>query len=215
MIQWLRLPASIARGADFICDLGANSPTCPERGQKISKNKLLLLLLIWFKCNSVLRCPITVNVDWNRPVRLVKIEMKQDRGWDGWMALPTQWTWVWTNPEKEWRTGKPAAVHEVEKSRTRLSHWTTTEMKQTFQPTPLVVSPFRKRRRGTDWKSDWCFLSWSEEGQQLEAREQVWWAWRWQWAGCFSRRQDQDPGFWVWQSWCGVSALTIHTEVWA
>ena len=20
-----------------------------------------------------------------------------DRGWDGWMALPTQWTWVWVN----------------------------------------------------------------------------------------------------------------------
>ena len=21
-----------------------------------------------------------------------------NRGWDGWMALPTQWTWIWTNP---------------------------------------------------------------------------------------------------------------------
>ena len=21
-----------------------------------------------------------------------------DRGWDGWMASPTQWTWVWVNP---------------------------------------------------------------------------------------------------------------------
>ena len=20
-----------------------------------------------------------------------------DRGWDGWMASPTQWTWIWTN----------------------------------------------------------------------------------------------------------------------
>ena len=22
-----------------------------------------------------------------------------DRGWDGWMASPTQWTWVWVNSE--------------------------------------------------------------------------------------------------------------------
>ena len=22
-----------------------------------------------------------------------------DRGWDGWMALPTQWTWIWASSE--------------------------------------------------------------------------------------------------------------------
>ena len=31
-----------------------------------------------------------------------------DTGWDGWMALPTQWTWVWVN-SRSWRwTGKPS-----------------------------------------------------------------------------------------------------------
>ena len=29
-----------------------------------------------------------------------------DRGWDGWMAVLTQWTWVWANSERQWRTGK-------------------------------------------------------------------------------------------------------------
>ena len=29
------------------------------------------------------------------------------RGWDGWMASPTQWTWVWANSRRYWRTGKP------------------------------------------------------------------------------------------------------------
>ena len=24
-----------------------------------------------------------------------------DRGWDGWMASLTQWTWVWANAERE------------------------------------------------------------------------------------------------------------------
>ena len=30
-----------------------------------------------------------------------------DRGWDGWMASLTQWTWVWGNSRRWWRTQKP------------------------------------------------------------------------------------------------------------
>ena len=26
---------------------------------------------------------------------------RADRGWDGWMASPTQWTWVWVNPGRD------------------------------------------------------------------------------------------------------------------
>ena len=33
-----------------------------------------------------------------------------DRGWDGWMASPTQWTWVWANSRRWWRTGKPVML---------------------------------------------------------------------------------------------------------
>ena len=29
-----------------------------------------------------------------------------DRGWDGWMTSPTQWTWIWANPRRWWRTRK-------------------------------------------------------------------------------------------------------------
>ena len=29
-----------------------------------------------------------------------------DRGWDGWMASPTQWTWVWVNSRIWWWTGR-------------------------------------------------------------------------------------------------------------
>ena len=30
-----------------------------------------------------------------------------DRGWDGWMASPTQWTWVWVDSRSWWWTGRP------------------------------------------------------------------------------------------------------------
>ena len=29
-----------------------------------------------------------------------------DRGWDGWMASLTQWTWVWVNSRSWWWTGR-------------------------------------------------------------------------------------------------------------
>ena len=33
-----------------------------------------------------------------------------DRGWDGWMASPTQWTWVWVNPRSWWWTERPGVL---------------------------------------------------------------------------------------------------------
>ena len=33
-----------------------------------------------------------------------------DRGWDGWMASPTQWTWVWVDSGSWWWTGKPGLL---------------------------------------------------------------------------------------------------------
>ena len=30
-----------------------------------------------------------------------------DRGWDGWMVWPTQWTWVWASSQSWWWTWRP------------------------------------------------------------------------------------------------------------
>ena len=44
------------------------------------------------------------------------------RGWDGWMASPIWWTWVWVSSRSWWWIGKPAcAAHGVAKSQTQLS----------------------------------------------------------------------------------------------
>ena len=33
-----------------------------------------------------------------------------ERGWDGWMASPTQWTWVWVSSGSWWWTGEPGVL---------------------------------------------------------------------------------------------------------
>jgi len=43
-----------------------------------------------------------------------------DRGWDGWMASPAQWTWDWISSRSWWWTGRPNNIHEVTKSQTQL-----------------------------------------------------------------------------------------------
>ena len=57
--------------------------------------------------------------------RLKAGEEGNDRGWDGWMASPTQWTWVSKLRELVMdREARGAAVHGVTKSRIWLSDWT-------------------------------------------------------------------------------------------
>ena len=46
-----------------------------------------------------------------------------DRGWDGWIASPTQWTWVWVNSGSWWWTGRPGVSMWLQ-SWTQLSNWT-------------------------------------------------------------------------------------------
>ena len=46
-----------------------------------------------------------------------------DRGWDGWMASLTQWTWVWVNSRSWWWTGRPAVLQSMGSQRVR-HDWT-------------------------------------------------------------------------------------------
>ena len=47
-----------------------------------------------------------------------------DRGWDGWMASLTRWTWVWLNSGSWWWTGRPGVLRFMGESWTRPSDWT-------------------------------------------------------------------------------------------
>ena len=50
---------------------------------------------------------------WKRPWRWEGLgagEEGDDRGWDGCMASPTRWTWVWINSGSWWWTGRPGVL---------------------------------------------------------------------------------------------------------
>ena len=44
---------------------------------------------------------------------------RDNRGWDGWMASPTQWTWVWVNSRSWWWTGRPGVLQSMGSQRVR------------------------------------------------------------------------------------------------
>ena len=46
------------------------------------------------------------------------------RGWDGWMASLTQWTWVWVNSRSWWWTGRPGVLQSIGWQRVR-HDWAT------------------------------------------------------------------------------------------
>ena len=65
---------------------------------------------------------------WKRPWCWKRLKVGgegDDRGWDGWLASLTQWTWVWASSGSWWWTGKPG-----------------------------MLQPIRLQRLGHDWASD-------------------------------------------------------------
>ena len=47
-----------------------------------------------------------------------------NKRWDGWMASPTQWTWVWVNFRSWWWTGRPGMLWFMGSQRVR-HDWAT------------------------------------------------------------------------------------------
>ena len=87
---------------------------------------------------------------WKRPwfwERLRAGGEGDDRGWDGWMASLTQWTWVWVNSRSWWWTGRPGLLQFRGSQRVGhdLSNWTELSLLPflglTFNPGAWPSSP--------------------------------------------------------------------------
>ena len=69
--------------------------------------------------SQLIRKDPVAGKDWGR-------RRGDNRGWDGWMTSPTQWTWVWANSGRWWRTGKPGVLQSIGSQRIR-HNWVTEE----------------------------------------------------------------------------------------
>ena len=65
--------------------------------------------------------------------RLKAGKERADRGWDGWMASPTQWTWVWASSRSWWWTGKPVVLQSMGSQ--RVGHNWMTELSTEYSVT--------------------------------------------------------------------------------
>ena len=46
-----------------------------------------------------------------------------NRGWDGWMASPTQRTWIWVNSRSQWSTGRPGMLQSMGHKESDTTEW--------------------------------------------------------------------------------------------
>ena len=83
---------------------------------------------------------------FEKTLMLGKVEgrrRRDDRGWDGWMASPTRWTWVWVSSGSWWWTGKPGLLQFMGLHRVRqdwVTDWLTRFKILLILPFPEIAS---------------------------------------------------------------------------
>ena len=94
------------------------------------------IVIHWTKRNFLFPSAYTALATWCKELTHLKKPLcwerlraggkGYDRGWDGWMASPKLWTWVWVNSESWWWTGKPGVLQSMGSQ--RIGHDWATEL---------------------------------------------------------------------------------------
>ena len=123
----------------WACDIGEDSwESLGLQGDPASSSQRKSVLNIhwkdwrWSWNSNTLATWCEELTHWKRPwcwERLKAGGEGDDSGWDGWMALPTWWTWVWVSFGSWWWTGKPGVLQSMGSQRVR--HDWVTEMNWT------------------------------------------------------------------------------------
>ena len=85
-----------------------------------------------------------------------------NRGWDGWMASPNQWAWVWVNSGSSWWTGRPGFLRFTGSQ--KLRHDWATELNWKRSTCSIYHSGLEKYiyilsiARHLTWVRNWDFL---------------------------------------------------------
>ena len=111
-------------------------------------------IFIW-RTHAEAEAPILWPLDvkklthWKRPwcwERLKAGGEGDDRGWNGWMVSPTQWTWLWASSRSWWWTEKPGVLQSMGLQRVR-HDWAT----------ELNCNQPRQIRRWAGNSAWWCY----------------------------------------------------------
>ena len=97
---------------------------------------------------------------WKRPWCWERLKVGREgnnRGWDVWIALPSQWTWVWVGSGSWWWTGRPSMLQSMGSQRVG-HHWVTElnwlKWMNTFLVWAAQLSPhFRGFSTAYQWRS--------------------------------------------------------------
>ena len=88
-----------------------------------------------------------------------------DRGWDGCIASPTQWTWVWVDSGSWWWTGRPSMLRFTGSQRVRHDwatelNWTEKESlcEWSFIVYKKLLSPWSHLANLMRWVEPTCLL---------------------------------------------------------
>ena len=109
----LRVPWTARRSNQSI--LKEISPGCSLEGQMLKLKVQYFGHLMW-RADSLEK-----TLMWER---LRARREGDERGWDGWMASPTQWTWAWVDSGSWWWTGRPGLLRFTGSQRVR-HDWAT------------------------------------------------------------------------------------------
>ena len=91
--------------------------------------------ILWPPCEEL--------THWKRPWCWERLKARgegDNRGWDGWMASLTQWTWVWASSGSWWRTGRPGVLQSMGSQRVGCDWATELTCHPQFMTSGIYVS---------------------------------------------------------------------------
>ena len=106
----------------------SNQPILKEINPEYSLEGLMLKLqyfgLLMQRADSLEKTLMLGKIEGGR--------RRDNRRWDGWVASLTQWTWVWANFKRYWRTRKPGVLPSM--GLQRVGHdWATEQQWTNFR----------------------------------------------------------------------------------
>ena len=114
-------------------------------------------------------------IQWKRPwcwERLKTGGEGDDTGWDGWMASPTQWTWVWASSRSWWWTGNPGMLQSMvlQRGKHDWANWTELNGNKRKQNKILWCSCLVAKSYWTLW---WL-MDYNTPGSSVHRISQAW-----------------------------------------